>query len=311
MLRSARLPAAVAMAILAALAPPRLGAATVAEVQARGKLVMLCFPHQESIFARVKVEVDLKHYEGIDYEIMEGFARSLGVKLEVRAVKPSFADLIPELLRGRGDVIASYFTITPEREKKVDFSAPYFTVYRVVVVPAASTVSSAADLAAKRAAAVRGSSHDEATRALHPRSVDYVDFFRWTFDAVAEGKADFALQDEHTTWRLLQYYPGLKVAFRLPGEDHYGYAVAPGSDLKDALNRYLETLRASGKLDETIRRHVGAHADSGNPAPDPAPGSPEPQAAKPPANTSTCATPESPADKPLLSPTLRPRAGGH
>jgi ABC-type amino acid transport substrate-binding protein len=235
-------------------------AASLAQIKANGKLVMLCFPHQENPFIRVKTEVDLKHYEGIDYEVMEGFARHLGVALEVRPVKPSFAALVPALLAGQGDVIASSFTITPERRAVVNFSQPYFTVHTVVVTAADSPLRTAADLAGKTAATVRGSSQEERIQQLHPGTIHYVDFTRWNYDALDERSADFTVVDETSTWRLLRFYPHLKIAFELPGADSYGYAVAPGSDLRAALDGYLAEIRASGRLAELIRRYLGDRA---------------------------------------------------
>jgi polar amino acid transport system substrate-binding protein len=258
-------PAAPTAPAAAATAPPAAGA--VAAVKARGTLVVLSFPHQENPFIRVQTEVDLKHYEGIDYEVMQGFARALGVGLEVHAVKPSFDALVPALLHGDGDVIASSFSITPQRSAMVAFSQPYFTVHTVVVVPAGSPLRTAADLAGKTASTVRGSSLEERIKALHPGKLHYVEFTRWNYDALEEKEADFTVLDETSTLRLLRFYPGLKVAFQLPGADSYGYAVKPGSDLRPALDGYLAGLRASGQLDEIVNRYLGAGDAAHEPPP--------------------------------------------
>lgn len=235
---------------------PQAGSA-LAAVKSRGKLVMLCFPHQESPFIRVDVELGIDQYEGIDFEIMTGFARSLGVALEVRPVKPSFATLVPALLAGEGDVIASSFSITPERRQKVDFSRPYFAVHTVVLVRKDSHVASPADLAGKTAATVPGSSLEERIKELHPGRIHYVDFTRWNYDALSEQQADFTLLDDTSTVRLLPLYRDLKVAFQLPGVDDYAFAVAPRSDLREALDRFLDDLRRSGRLDKIINFHLG------------------------------------------------------
>ena len=231
--------------------------AGVAAVKARGKLVMLCFPHQENPFIRVDVGAGLDHYQGIDYEIMDGFAKQLGVALEVRPVKPSFAALVPALLAGDGDLIASSFSVTPERRQKVDFSRPYYSVHTVVLVRKGSGIKSPADLAGKTGATVAGSSLEERIKQLHPGRIHHVDFTRWNYDALSEKEADFTVLDESSTWRLLPLYPDLEVAFPLPGVDEYAYAVAPGSGLREALDRYLDELRRSGRLAEIVHRHVG------------------------------------------------------
>lgn len=240
-------------------------ASSVADVKARGKLVMLCFPHQESTFIRVKTEVDLHHYDGIDYEIMEGFARSLGVTLEVKAVKPSFAALIPGLLRGDGDIIASSFSITPERSKKVEFSQPYFNVHTVVIAAKSAGFQGPESVKGKTGSTVRGSSQEEKMKQLSPGRVHYVDFTRWNYDALMDKDADFTVLDDTSTWRLLQLYPDLAVAFELPGVDSYGFAVAPHSDLRESLDRYLDTIKSNGTLDEIVRRYLGDKGTSGVP----------------------------------------------
>jgi ABC-type amino acid transport substrate-binding protein len=248
---------AAAAAPAAPAKPAAPAGSSIAAVKARGKLVMLCFPHQESPFIRVDVELGLDHYDGIDYEIMDGFARSLGVALEVRPVKPSFATLVPALLAGEGDVIASSFSITPERRQKVDFSRPYFTVHTVVLVRQDSTAKSAADLAGKTAATVPGSSLEERIKQLHPGRIHYVDFTRWNYDALSEKAADFTVLDDTSTTRLLPLYRDLKLAFPLPGVDDYGFAVAPRSDLREAIDRYLDGLRSSGRLDKILQFYLG------------------------------------------------------
>jgi arginine/lysine/histidine transporter system substrate-binding protein len=247
-------------------ASPRGGSA-VAAVKARGKLIMLCFPHQESPFIRVDVEIGIDQYDGIDYEIMTGFARSLGVTLEVHPVKPSFATLVPALLAGEGDVIASSFSITPERREKVDFSRPYFAVHTVVLVRKDSHLASPADLAGKTAATVAGSSLEERIKELHPGRIHHVDFTRWNYDALSEQQADFTVLDDTSTLRLLPLYRDLKVAFQLPGVDDYAFAVAPGSDLREALDRFLDDLRRSGRLDKIIQFYLGPPATGAAGAP--------------------------------------------
>jgi ABC-type amino acid transport substrate-binding protein len=253
----------LALLSLLALSADTARASSLAEVKARGKLVMLSFPDMESPFIRVDVDVDLHHFKGIDYEILDGFARTQGVALEVRPVKPAFSELVPALLRGEGDVIASSFSITPERREKVDFTAPYFGVRTVVVVPQESAIRSPADLAGKTGSTVRGSSLEARLQTLGKVRLHYVDFMRWNYDALMEKEADFTLLEETFVWRLLPVYPDLKVAFALPGKDVFGFAVAPRSDLRAALDAYLQQIKDNGELDAIVRRYLGDQAESG------------------------------------------------
>jgi polar amino acid transport system substrate-binding protein len=256
----------VVLLVLSPLTPLVAGkahATSLAEVKARGKLVMLTFPDMESAFIRVDVDRGLGHFTGIDYDVLTGFARSLGVPLEVRPVQPAFADLVPALLRGEGDVVGSSFSITPERQGKVAFTEPYFGVRMVVVVPRESPVRSAADLSGKTGSAVRGSSLEERMAKLGNVKLHYVDFMRWNYDALIAKEADFTVLEEPFVWRLLDSYPDLKVAFALPGKHVYGFAVSPESDLRAPLEAYLAKIKASGELDAIVRKYLGDRTGSG------------------------------------------------
>jgi len=137
------------VALVAAAAAPlaAVGAGDLAAARGRGKLVMLCFAKQDSIFARANLDVmreqgltlaklrDPAHFQGADVDLMKAFAASLGLPLEIRSVTTSYAELMPALVAGEGDVVASSITITEEREKIVDFSAPYLQGWAVVAVP--------------------------------------------------------------------------------------------------------------------------------------------------------------------------------
>lgn len=273
--------------LLAALVCLVVAQATAAEAPARGerqvrtldqildsgKLVMITFPHQQSTFSRLDLEkgamprvdgtarfegVDASHFEGIDVELMELFADHLGVHLEVRPVsQPSYGALIPDLYAGRGDLVASSLTITEERRQKVDFSVPYFSVYPVILALRDSGIESLDDLEGKTASVMEGSSHEE--RLLHlgiePENLLRVDFTVAAIGAVLDGEADYTLQDSMAARRQLEANPQLERAFRLGEEEHYGIAVPEGSELKEALDAFLEELKESGELQEILEKY--------------------------------------------------------
>ena len=61
---------------------------------------------------------------GISVDVAQGLADMLGLELEV--VNMDFSTLIPALETGDIDIAIASMSITEEREKKVDFSEPYF-----------------------------------------------------------------------------------------------------------------------------------------------------------------------------------------
>ncbi len=61
---------------------------------------------------------------GISVDVAQGLADRMGLELEV--VNMDFSTLIPSLETGAIDIAIASMSITEEREKKVDFSKPYF-----------------------------------------------------------------------------------------------------------------------------------------------------------------------------------------
>lgn len=238
------------------------------EVVASGQLVMITFPHQESVFSRTDLGKGAPmprlggyaDFEGIDVDLMQGFAESLGVELRIRPVsEPRYGALIPDLLGGRGDLIASSLTITPERLQKVNFSRPYFEVYPVIVTPEGSGPASVEELPEHVGVVTAGSSHEERLlgMGIEPAILKRVDFSIETFGALLDHDADYTLADSLIARRFVRSEPGLRVAFRLEGRDEYGFAVPKTSPhLLEALNRYLDRAESSGELERVLVKHV-------------------------------------------------------
>jgi ABC-type amino acid transport substrate-binding protein len=244
-------------------------ASDLADIKARGKLIMLSFPLVEGAFVTVDVEAmrtlgrkltemnDPEHFRGVDVDLMKGFAQSLGVKLEIKPEPGGYEALLPALDRREGDLVSSSLTVTPKRLAVVDFSTPYFLQWVVAAVRPDSKIASVADLKGKKVAVMQGSSQFERLQGLNLNpKIQLTSFALQNYNAVLEGEAEFTLMD---SWAAVgepvsSTYPGLKVAARV-GDVGYGVAVRKGSDLKAALDAYIEGLRRSGELEKLLARH--------------------------------------------------------
>jgi membrane-bound lytic murein transglycosylase MltF len=85
---------------------------------------------------------------GLMYDMMTAFEQDLNQQLATKHLKIQFIfvptprdQLIPELIAGRGDIIAADLTITPERQKLMEFSTPLASGIKEVIVTSANAPS--------------------------------------------------------------------------------------------------------------------------------------------------------------------------
>jgi glutamine transport system substrate-binding protein len=240
-----------------------------ADVKARGKLVVLTFPLIEDSFMAVDVEGmrklglalkdmrDPQYFKGIDLDLVSGFAKTLGVKVEIRPELSGYGGLIPALDRRDGDVAASSFAITPQRQTTADFSTPYILQWDVAAVRPDSKIRSMADLKGKKVAVIEGSSQFERLKTLNLNpQILLTKFVLEGYTAVTEGEADYTLMESRAAVGdpVSPQYEALRVGVRV-NETAYGIAMRKGSDLKAPLDAYLDGLRKSGELDRILARH--------------------------------------------------------
>src|SRR3989344_4115334 len=87
---------------------------------------------------------------GSDVEAAELLAKDLGLTLEI--VNTTNSARIPNLLSNKVYLIISSLSITPERQKAVDFSIPYGAIQAAVGAPKSLKLTSIEDLAGKTVA---------------------------------------------------------------------------------------------------------------------------------------------------------------
>jgi len=244
----------VALATVAAASPA--AARSVAEIKKSGELVMLSYLGANESFLRV---LPGGGYEGLDYELVAGFARTLGVRLRL-VPKARFVELIPALLAGEGDLIASTMSITAEREQQVDFSEPYFPVVAMVLARKGSGLNGLPSLAGKRAGVPPGTTLE--ARAAKMGFAAVTGNARGAAEALrvlADDEVDVVLMESSLALPVLAREPRLEVVATLPEVEQYGIAVPPGSDLRGALDSFLVSTRNGRSFYQLVLRYLGEH----------------------------------------------------
>lgn len=190
-------------------------------------------------------------------ELAEKFARSRGLEPQWVYVQ-SFADLIPALTEGRGDVIAINFTRTEFRAEEVAFTRPLQYV-RELLVTRADTQAAENDepllVAVRRGSAFahslatavnEGDSPSAATSDMANNGRFEIRYLDEPVDhdsllgAVASGEYPATVVDSNLADALLPYYPQLAVSETLNAQRAIAWAVRKKApDLEQALNEFL------------------------------------------------------------------------
>src|SRR5947209_9481014 len=99
------------------------------------------------------------HRMGFDYELGKRLAQRLGIRVDM-VITTNWGDMVPQLLRGEGDVIAAEVTVTEARKKQVLFARPWGRTREVVVfATSAAPIESPADLSGKEVHVRRSSTY--------------------------------------------------------------------------------------------------------------------------------------------------------
>jgi len=178
------------------------------------------------------------------------------VKVRVVFVPVGRDELLPALAAGKGDIAAANLTITPERQKVVDFAKPVSANVSELLVsgPASPAVASPEDLSGQEVFVRRSSSFYESLVALNqrlaaagkppvvireaPEALETEDLI----EMVNAGLIPFTVADKHIADFWKQIFPGVtvheEVALRTGGEIAWG--LRKGSpQLKAAIDDFL------------------------------------------------------------------------
>jgi membrane-bound lytic murein transglycosylase F len=186
---------------------------------------------------------------GFDHDLMKRFADGLDVRLQM-VVPPSHADLVPWLLQGKGDVIAASYTVTPERGKRVAFSAPYLEIQELIVQRASEPLLRSVDDLRGRKIRVRpGSSYLATLERLRSKGAAFtIELARSDEEteqliaAVAAGEADLTVADSHIFQAERVWRNDVVAAFPLEAGEkkQLAFAVRPGDrELRAVLDRFV------------------------------------------------------------------------
>jgi ABC-type amino acid transport substrate-binding protein len=196
---------------------------------------------------------------GIEYDILEYFAKSRNAELEVIWVD-SFASVLEGIQKRQGDVAAGTITITPERMLRMSFSAPYFPVQLTLVEKMNAKTASLVDLKGTRVGAFTKTTAEDALLAVPGIQIVNEGTLGEMMEAVVKGELRAVVADSSAVIPALADFPSLKVGLTLGEEQSFGFALPKGSPLREPLSRLVLKLKESGIYYRLVTAHMGERA---------------------------------------------------
>jgi polar amino acid transport system substrate-binding protein len=195
---------------------------------------------------------------GSDVETARLLAKDLGVELEI--VPTTGANRIPFLQTGKADVVISSLSVTPEREKVIDFSAPYAQIQAVIAAPKSVVVKDFADLAGKRVATARGTTNDRlATESAKGAQIVRFDDDSTLVTAVASGQVEIFATSPAIVKTVADKVPALGVETKFVMKSFpLGIGMRKGeAKLQAWINQWVGNNTENGKLAAIYKRFHG------------------------------------------------------
>ena len=198
---------------------------------------------------------------GFDVAIGSAIADKVGVKPKI--VTTPFDGIIAGLLAKKYDAVVASMTITPEREKAVDFVGPYYHAGRTIVVKDSSPFQKLEELNGKTVGVTMGDSHEKWAKAQGDLTVRtykglpemLIDLDAGRLDALVMDSIPvmIAVKETGQKVRILET-PNIEGA-----REALGIAIRKNNpELKAAMQKALDEMLADGSYEKISMEWIGS-----------------------------------------------------
>ena len=203
------------------------------------------------------------NFVGIDVDLLAAIASEEGFEYDLQSL--GFDAAVAALESNQADAVIAGMSITDTRKKKYDFSDPYYESYVCAAAKDGGDVKSLDDLKGKTVAAKTGTqSADwaESIKGDYNLTITYFDQSDMMYQDVQAGNSAACFED----YPVMVYGITQGNGFTIIGEDKdnfaspYAFAVmkVKNSELIEAFNKGLKSLKDSGKYDEIVNKYLKA-----------------------------------------------------
>jgi polar amino acid transport system substrate-binding protein len=188
---------------------------------------------------------------GFDINLMDLIAEKEGFKVEY--VKVDLDPLLQGMAQGKYDAAISALSITPERQKEMLFSEPYFVSGQVVMVFIENdTIIGKDSLGGKVVGVETGSTGAAAVNQMSGVIAKHYTDMSTAFNDLMNDKIDAVVSDDTIASLYLRNYPqSLKMVGAPFSQEEYAIAVAKNKpELLEKINAGLKAVKSQGLLEE-------------------------------------------------------------
>lgn len=199
--------------------------------------------------------------DGFDIALIKAIADKMDMDVEIANME--FGSLVGAV-GTKIDLAIAGMTVDEERKQSVDFSDTYYEAVQYVIVPAGSTIATAADLENKVLGVQMGTTgmfiaEDIAEAAPNTEVKNYNKGVDAVNDLV-NGRVDAVIIDKNPALVFASEYEGKVVAldgaaFEFEPE-FYAIALPKGSDMVEKVNEALAELIKDGTFDALIEQYI-------------------------------------------------------
>lgn len=191
--------------------------------------------------------------KGIEADLAKEIAeRMLGSKDKVEFKKITPQDRMKAVTTGDVDMVISTMTITPQRNKLVNFSDPYFIAGQAICVRKNSKITTIDDLINKRVIVILGTTGEQNIRKLVPTAIikAYIDNSE-AITAFEKGYGDAITTDDSLLQGLVIDNSNYIILPERLTKEPYGIAFEKSkqaNSFKKNLNKIINEIRLDGTL---------------------------------------------------------------
>lgn len=212
---------------------------------------------------------------GFQYELAQGFAKSLGVELKVKVLN-SEVELVNALLNGEGDLIAYNLPITNERKKDLIYCGEENVSHQVLVQRYGKNgLEDVTQLVGKEIYVMPGKYEERLENLNHELgggiiinevssdSINNEDLI----EMVAEGKIDYTVTNNELARINKTYYPNLDITMEISFDQRSAWAVRKTSPkLAEAADKWHRENINSAEFEASARRYfeLNKHTPQGS-----------------------------------------------